>query len=112
MNAIDTKDLAKRFGDSATVNQPVTPSLRIDVEKYEHLLDDSDLSETQKREVLEALWAIIVAFVDLGFGVHPVQQACGEVEKGLDLSARTDSHEISSGNISKIEKTEDAIDRN
>ncbi len=50
------------------------PTLTLDVAFYESYLEDGDLSEEQKRELLEALWSIIVSFVDLGFGIHPLQQ--------------------------------------
>jgi len=50
----------------------------VDVERYQHLLDDPALSEEQKQQIIEALWSIIVNFVELGFGVHPVQEACGQ----------------------------------
>jgi hypothetical protein len=53
-------------------------AIELDVAKYEALLADSDLSEDQKTEILQTLWEIIVTFVDMGFGLHPVQQACGE----------------------------------
>ena len=49
--------------------------LTLDVSLYEDYLENGDLTEEQKREFLEALWVIIVGFVDLGFGIHPVQQA-------------------------------------
>lgn len=52
------------------------PALSIDWARYEKMLEGSDLSEVQKREFLQALWNIIVAFVDLGFGIHPLQQVC------------------------------------
>lgn len=55
---------------------------RFDYETYAHFLEDTDLSESQKHEALETLWNIIVQFVELGFGVHPVQQAqnaCGKL---------------------------------
>lgn len=54
------------------------PVVTFDVGRYEHFLEDQGLSAEQKRAMLEALWSIIVSFVDLGFGVHPVQQACGQ----------------------------------
>lgn len=54
------------------------PTLTIDWEFYGKLLDGSGLSEPEKRELLEALWSIVVSFVDLGFGVHPVQQVTGD----------------------------------
>jgi len=70
-------------------------SVEIDVEKYQAYLDDPSLSDTQKEEIIHALWTIIVAFVELGFGVHPTQQACGQVERGLDLAGEVDSDRIS-----------------
>lgn len=55
------------------------PRLEIDVERYQNLLDDPDLDPAQREQILRALWDIIIAFVDLGFGVHPMQQACGQL---------------------------------
>jgi hypothetical protein len=60
------------------------PTLTLDMELYQHYLDDSDLSDAEKAELLETLWSIICEFVRLGFGVHPVQQAqnaCGKDNK-------------------------------
>jgi hypothetical protein len=50
-------------------------TLTVDVEKYQAFLDGADMTEEQKDEFLQALWSIIVSFVELGFGVHPVQAA-------------------------------------
>jgi len=50
------------------------PALTIDWELYGKYLDESDLSEEQKREFIETLWPIVVSFVDLGFGIPPLQQ--------------------------------------
>lgn len=52
--------------------------LAVDVRKYEALLDDPNLSEKQKEEFLRALWSVVVTFVELGFGVHPLQEVCGQ----------------------------------
>lgn len=49
-------------------------ALTVDAAAYEHLLEDSDLSAAQKRELLQTLWEIICEFVAMGFGVHPLQQ--------------------------------------
>jgi hypothetical protein len=54
------------------------PSLTIDWDAYLPFFEDEDISEDDKRQMIEALWSIMVSFVDLGFGVHPVQQACGK----------------------------------
>ncbi|MET1414382.1 hypothetical protein ABVF61_19070 [Roseibium sp. HPY-6] len=50
-------------------------TLTLDVDYYQSFLDDVDISDAQKRELIETLWNIVVQFVDLGFGIHPLQQA-------------------------------------
>lgn len=65
-------DLSDQFRASAR------PILTVDVEKYQSWLDGSDLSQEQKEEFLQALWSIVVSFVELGFGVHPLQEICGQ----------------------------------
>jgi len=63
-----------------------TPTLTIDWELYGKYLEESDLSDAEKREFLETLLAIVVSAVDLGFGVHPVQQAAGNIcEQQADI---------------------------
>ena len=46
------------------------PVVTVDYDLYAHYLEDSDLSEKEKREFLQMLWNIICEFVSLGFGVH------------------------------------------
>lgn len=50
--------------------------------------ENEDIPEEQKRELIETLWHVVVAFVDLGFELNPHQQAgqqsCGQ---NLDLKA-------------------------
>jgi len=59
------------------------PIIQMDYERYEKMLDKPDLTEDQKREFLQALWNIVIGFVELGWGVHPIQQVqentCGEL---------------------------------
>lgn len=54
------------------------PTLTIDWDAYRPFFEDEDISEDEKHQLIEALWSIAVSFVDLGFGVHPVQQVCGQ----------------------------------
>ena len=57
------------------------PIIEIDYARYEKLLDNPELPEEQRRAFLDALWRIMVEFVSLGYGIHPVQQAlegCGQ----------------------------------
>ncbi|WP_298983752.1 hypothetical protein [uncultured Roseibium sp.] len=56
-------------------NEERRPSLTIDVDYYQSFLDDQDIPDEKKGELIEVLWSIIVSIVDLGFGLHPVQQA-------------------------------------
>lgn len=72
------KDFACAVGNGF---DPDKPTVTIDVSKYMHMLDDADMDEPQKQEFLETLWTIMVGFVDLGFGVHPTQEACGQNSK-------------------------------
>ncbi len=53
------------------------PALVIDWELYGQYLEDSDLSEDDKRALIETLWSIMVSFVDLGFRLSPVAESCG-----------------------------------
>lgn len=49
--------------------------LSLDTEYYQSMLDGMDISKEQKQEFIEALWQIVVTFVDLGFGIESTQQA-------------------------------------
>ncbi len=69
-NVFGTDSLAARFDAAAR------PVITVDVTKYQSWLDESGLSEEKKAEFLQALWSIVVAFVELGFGVHPLQDVC------------------------------------
>lgn len=53
-------------------------SLTLDLEKYEHYLANSDMTEAEKQEYLRTLWDIICEFVAMGFHVHPVQDAIND----------------------------------
>ncbi|GLQ25460.1 hypothetical protein [Sulfitobacter pacificus] len=71
------------------------PSLSIDWDAYLPFFEDEDISGDDKRELIEALWSIMVNFVDLGFGVHPLQQVCG---KDISLAELPAGDVISSKN--------------
>tara|TARA_R110002072_G_scaffold150788_2_gene299364 strand:- start:5800 stop:6165 length:366 start_codon:yes stop_codon:yes gene_type:complete len=49
------------------------PALSLDWEAFGEHLEASDLTDDQKREFIEVLWSLVVNFVDLGFGIHPLQ---------------------------------------
>jgi len=76
----------------ATTTPPATcagafPALAFDAEEFCQYVADYELTEAQQAELLEALWAIMVAFVDIGFCIHPVQQASGSSPSCQDLAS-------------------------
>ena len=90
------------------------PTLRIDVDYFQSFLDDSTIPETQKRQYIEDIWSIVVSFVDLGFGVHPLQQARdnGQSQQNNALSGLIE--EINWEDTEKIDeviKTETNLER-
>jgi hypothetical protein len=93
-------------------NLPAKPVLTIDYALYEQYLEGADLSDDQKQEFLDALWSIIVGFVDLGFGVHPLQQipsnTCGQT---LDLTTLLSPDVVSSKSEKPQKLFEKAADR-
>jgi len=74
-------------------------ALAFDWQEWLPYFEDQDIPEAQKREMIETLWQIVVAFVDLGFEVHPAQvvmdeKGCGQLADPLDQAGHTDSNEI------------------
>jgi hypothetical protein len=53
------------------------PALSLDWELFGTYLEASDLTDAQKREFIETLWSLVVSFVDLGLGLHPLQLIAG-----------------------------------
>jgi hypothetical protein len=73
----------------ATVKSTAAPAIpALDTAKYAAELCDCELSEAQKAELLQTLWFIMAAFVDLGFGVDSVQKALPAL---ADFSSSADS---------------------
>ena len=49
------------------------PALTVDWDMLGQCLEDSDLTDDEIRETIEAYWALAVAIVDLSLGIHPAQ---------------------------------------
>lgn len=56
--------------------------LLIDCERYQGLLDTAHLNEEDRIAFMQALWSVMTAFIDLGYGVSPVQlvQGSGSIQ--------------------------------
>lgn len=63
----------------STPNLSYRETLPLDIERYRRYLDGMNLSEAQTAEMLRALWSILSAFVDLGFGVDSAHLARPQV---------------------------------
>lgn len=70
------------------------PILQFDWEEWLPYVEDSDLTDDQKREMIEALWSIVVAFIDLGWDVSDApQETSGQT---LDLKAALEAAVLNS----------------
>jgi hypothetical protein len=75
--------------------------LLVDVARYQHLLDESGLSDTQKEQVLMNLLTILIGFVDLGFSLHPLEEDCGKVRLDLPAPDNLPATSVGSGDHEK-----------
>lgn len=101
--------MRQKQSDIAT-NPP--PSIKLDVERYDHLLNNTSLTPDQRREFLEVMWDLIVGFVDMGFQVEPLDDTCGQVAPGsMESGNRPDNALYSKGNslIDKFESAEASV---
>ncbi len=89
-------------------NTSVRPIITVDVRKYQSFLDESGLSEEKKEEFLQALWSIVVAFVEIGFGVHPLQEVCGQNSETGSQRPKEGFNLVTSNKLDDAENTEDS----
>ena len=81
-NANTQEDHTKDIPPPEKDNNPL--ALTFDPEDFKSFLEDCDLTDDEATEFLHVMWNIVVQFVDLGFQIHPLQQACGQdQEKSL-----------------------------
>lgn len=73
-----------RMTDTDTDPHHPAPALRFDWTDWLPYLEDQDVPDEQKRELIETLWSIVVSFVDLGWQIKPASETCGGA---LDLKA-------------------------
>ena len=68
--------------------------LTIDIARYEHFLQNSNLNQVEKEQWLNDLWSVICSFIQMGCEVQPIQQvkqSCGKEEETFSASAQGDS---------------------
>lgn len=67
-------------------------NITIDVDYYQRAIDDPDVSEERKRELIQIIGNIVMCFIDLGFGVHPVQLA--QQEKRQEQKQQSEKEQL------------------
>lgn len=70
-----------------TAGEAHSLALTYDAGAYRHLLPDAAMTEEEQTRFLDAMWSVVVSFVDLGFGRHPVQQAMDVSKSRASLAA-------------------------
>lgn len=102
-------DLKSKSGEESLSNKfdlSTKPTMRVDVERYQKYLDDSDMSAAEKEEFLQTLWQIMMSFVELGYGVHPLQEVCGKDAGTVSGRAKDAMDAVSSDKDEQEEKPE------
>ncbi|WAP67688.1 hypothetical protein [Jiella pelagia] len=98
MTIEDKLALAER--DAANhADAPTRRPLELDADAYMSELDGFDMTEAQKRELLQTLWSIMRSFVDLGFEVD----ICAAVFGDNYLLPEADSPSVDSSHTHKPE---------
>ena len=85
-NTFNSSDLLQAFTTAAANSAAGKTSIHLDVGNYLHFLDEMDAPEAVKLELLSIVADILARCADMGFGLDPVQQACGK-----DLKNATES---------------------
>ena len=63
---------------TAHEREPTDTTLEVDFDYYQRYLEDLDLTDEQKNELISTIATIILAWIDLGFGVSTTQVSCEE----------------------------------
>lgn len=74
--------MTTRFNDAShpgTGPSAARPKLDFNADKYREHLDGIELTEAQQNEMLQVLWNIMSAMVDMGWGVDSVQMFLPEL---------------------------------
>lgn len=81
-------------------------ALTLDIDLYQSYLDEADLSEDERHAYLEALWRVIVGFIDLGFTVKPSEETCGELRAAFKDSTSSGSDPVDSSSGGEARREE------
>lgn len=77
--------------------------IKVDVERYQFYLDDTGMTDQQKKDFLQAMWLVMMSFVEMGFEVHPIQYVCG---KASSIGNETSASELDAVSFTEPNKHE------
>ncbi len=80
----------KLIADILSRKPATRPTVDIDVDSYQSMIDDPGVSEARKRELIAIIGRIVVQFIDIGFDVHPVQLATADKRKRPKLTNKAE----------------------
>ncbi len=87
--AFHTRDRPEETTLKEAFDKPTYPTMpAIDFEAYLPYLEDEDIPEDQKRELIETLFNIMMGFADIAFGLSPSQNICGKLLE-IDSDSQT-----------------------
>lgn len=94
--------VANHTNDKHEAEEETPLTLEIDIEHYQTYLDDMDIPDEKKRELVEIIYSIVVQFVELGFGITTTDQA-------LDAKNKTGAYSLPPKPNSPINLDSDTI---
>ncbi|MEM8987303.1 MAG: hypothetical protein AAGC95_11320 [Pseudomonadota bacterium] len=75
-------------------------ALTLDLDKYLGQLEHWDYPDEQKAEFISALWTLLVGFAEIGFEIHPAQQALKSAQKPPETGDKShEKSDVSSANV-------------
>jgi hypothetical protein len=78
---LDSTEATPEAPGASTLPRFFVP-LQFDPREFMQFVENEGLTEQEAQQLLRAIWDIMVAFVDLAWGVHPVQQAVDRFHGG------------------------------
>ncbi|WP_419907612.1 hypothetical protein [Hoeflea sp.] len=93
---LDDRKIGRNTNLSGGFDASARPIVTVDTKKYQSFLDGAELTQAQKDEFLQALWSIMMNFVELGFSVQEQKEACGQNGQVKKLSAKESFDQVNS----------------
>lgn len=93
-NDLDNQFIKYEFKEASDDGYSHLPPF--DPAEYSEFVEDFDMTEEQKNEFLLALWHIMAAFVDLGFGVNSIQNiipGLAQLSENCEIQETGDNNE-------------------